>query len=124
MVDDDPDILEALSEILESEGFAIQQARNGQEALEILEKVSPSLILLDLMMPVMDGWEFAEKMRRRVDWSQIPVIVLSADRNIGGRARELGALGYLAKPFELSALLSLVQSSLSSLQKTKTREPR
>jgi CheY-like chemotaxis protein len=124
VVDDDPDILEALSEILESEGFAIQQARNGQEALEILEKVSPSLILLDLMMPVMDGWEFAEKMRRRVDWSQIPVIVLSADRNIGGRARELGALGYLAKPFELSALLSLVQSSLSSLQKTKTREPR
>ena len=123
MVDDDPDILEALSEILESEGFAIQQARNGQEALESLEKVSPNLILLDLMMPVMDGWEFAEKMRRRVDWSQIPVIVLSADRNIGGRARELGALGYLAKPFELSALLSLVQSSLSRSQKTKTRGP-
>ena len=123
MVDDDPDILEALSEILESEGFAIQQARNGQEALEILETVSPNLILLDLMMPVMDGWEFAEKMRRRVDWSQIPVIVLSADRNIGGRARELGALGYLAKPFELSALLSLVQSSLSRSQKTKTRGP-
>ena len=123
MVDDDPDILEALSEILESEGFAIQQARNGQEALESLEKVSPNLILLDLMMPVMDGWEFAEKMRRRVDWSQIPVIVLSADRNIGGRARELGALGYLAKPFELSALLSLVQSSLSRSKKTKTRGP-
>lgn len=123
MVDDDPDILEALSEILESEGFAIRQARNGQEALEILETVSPNLILLDLMMPVMDGWEFAEKMRRRVDWSQIPVIVLSADRNIGGRARELGALGYLAKPFELSALLSLVQSSLSRSQKTKTRGP-
>ena len=123
MVDDDPDILEALSEILESEGFAIRQARNGQEALEILETVSPNLILLDLMMPVMDGWEFAVKMRRRVDWSQIPVIVLSADRNIGGRARELGALGYLAKPFELSALLSLVQSSLSRSQKTKTRGP-
>jgi len=123
VVDDDPDILEALSEILESEGFAIRQARNGQEALEILETVSPNLILLDLMMPVMDGWEFAEKMRRRVDWSQIPVIVLSADRNIGGRARELGALGYLAKPFELSALLSLVQSSLSRSQKTKTRGP-
>ncbi len=123
MVDDDPDILEALSEILESEGFAIRQARNGQEALELLERRPPNLILLDLMMPVMDGWEFAERIRGRVDWAQIPVIVLSADRNIGGKARELGALGYLAKPFELSDLLSLVQSSLSNSQKTKATGP-
>ncbi len=117
MVDDDPDILEALSEILEAEGFAIRQARNGQEALKLLEKLRPNLILLDLMMPVMDGWEFAERVRRRPDWAQIPVIVLSADRNIGGKARELGALGYLAKPFELSELLNLVQSSLSASRK-------
>lgn len=114
MVDDDPDILEALSEILESEGFGIRQARNGLEALELLEPLPPNLILLDLMMPVMDGWEFAERMRRRPDWSEIPIIVLSADRNIGGKARELGALGYLAKPFELHELLSLVQTSLVS----------
>ncbi len=113
VVDDDPDILEALSEILEGEGFRIRQARNGQEALESLVAEPPNLILLDLTMPVMDGWEFAEHMHRRKDWAQIPVIVLSADRNVGGKARELGARGYLAKPFESSELLTLVQNSLS-----------
>ncbi len=116
MIDDDPDILEALSEILESEGFGTRRARNGLEALELLEPLPPDLILLDLMMPVMDGCAFAERIRRRPDWAQIPVIVLSADQNIGGKARELGALGYLAKPFELSELLSLVQTSLMSLR--------
>jgi CheY-like chemotaxis protein len=121
VVDDDPDILEALSEILESEGFGIRQARNGLEALELVAKLQPNLILLDLMMPVMDGWEFAERMRGRSDWAQIPVIVLSADRNIGTKARELGALGYLAKPFELNELLTLVQASL---QESKGKEER
>ena len=120
VIDDDPDILEALSEILESEGFGIHQARNGLEALEVLEPLRPDLILLDLMMPVMDGWEFAENIRRRPDWAEIPVIVLSADRNIEDKARQLGAVGYLAKPFELSELLSLVQTSLTSLQAAGT----
>ena len=114
VVDDDPDILEALSEILEAEGFAIRQARNGLEALGELAPEPPQLILLDLMMPVMDGWEFAARIRRRADWARIPVIVLSADRNIGGKARDLGALGYLAKPFELQDLLHLVQASLGA----------
>jgi len=114
VVDDDVDLLEALSEILESEGFGIRQARNGLQALELLEPLRPDLILLDLMMPVMDGWEFVERIRGRPDWAQIPVIVLSADRNIGDNARKLGAAAYLAKPFELSQLLSLVQASLTS----------
>jgi CheY-like chemotaxis protein len=121
VVDDDPDILEALSEILESEGFGIQQARNGLEALELVAKLQPNLILLDLMMPVMDGWEFAERMRGRSDWAQIPVIVLSADRNIGTKARELGALGYLAKPFELNELLTMVQASLQDSKREEER---
>ena len=120
VIDDDPDILEALSEILESEGFGIHQARNGLEALEVLEPLHPDLILLDLMMPLMDGWEFAERIRRRPDLAQIPVIVLSADRNIEDKARQLGAVGYLAKPFELSELLSLVQTSLTRLQAAGT----
>lgn len=117
VVDDDPDILEALSEILESEGFGIRQARNGLEALDLVANLAPNLILLDLMMPVMDGWEFAERMRGRPEWARIPVIVLSADRNIGTKARELGALGYLAKPFELNELLSMVQTSLQHSKK-------
>ncbi|GMU07824.1 MULTISPECIES: response regulator [Corallococcus] len=113
VVDDDPDILEALSEILEAEGFEIRRARNGKEALERLEPDPPHLILLDLMMPVMDGWEFAQRMRQKPDFAAIPIIVLSADRNVGSKAKDIGAMGHLAKPFELNDLLSMVRQSLS-----------
>jgi two-component system chemotaxis response regulator CheY len=113
VVDDDPDILEALSEILEAEGFEIRRARNGKEALERLEPDPPRLILLDLMMPVMDGWEFAQRMRQKPQAiSSIPLIVLSADRNVGSKASDIGAVGHLAKPFELNDLLELVRRSL------------
>lgn len=116
VVDDDPDILEALSEILEAEGFEIRRARNGKEALERLDSPRPQLILLDLMMPVMDGWEFAHQMRKRPDVASIPIIVLSADRNVGSKASDIGAAGHLAKPFELNDLLGLVRTSLKMPQ--------
>jgi two-component system chemotaxis response regulator CheY len=110
VVDDDPDILEALSEILEAEGYLVSRARNGQEALDRLEESRPALILLDLMMPVMDGWEFARRLRERhPPQDRPPIIVLSADRNVATKAPELGAVGFLAKPFELPDLLKLVQ---------------
>ncbi len=113
VVDDDPDILDALSEILEAEGYGVTRARNGQEALERLSPERPDLILLDLMMPVMDGWAFARHMRERgPGLSELPIIVLSADRNVGARARDIGAVGHLAKPFELSDLLSLVRTTV------------
>jgi two-component system, chemotaxis family, chemotaxis protein CheY len=107
VVDDDPDILDALSEILEAEGYDVQRARNGREALQRLEQGLPDLVLLDLMMPVMDGWEFA---RSLAPGARPPIIVLSADRNVSAKAKEIGALGWLAKPFELSELLDAVRS--------------
>jgi two-component system chemotaxis response regulator CheY len=111
VVDDDPDILDALSEILEVEGYQVHRARNGREALQRMDEgtSAPDLILLDLMMPVMDGWEFARTLgpHRRA-----PIVVLSADRNVGPKAQEIGAIGWLAKPFELGDLLSLVRRSV------------
>jgi two-component system, chemotaxis family, chemotaxis protein CheY len=112
VVDDDPDILEALSEILEAEGFEVRRAKNGLEALERLGPTAPDLVLLDLMMPVMDGWEFAQKMRQKDEYGRVPIIVLSADRNVGNKAKEIGAVGHLAKPFELNDLLDMVRSYL------------
>jgi two-component system chemotaxis response regulator CheY len=112
VVDDDPDILEALAEILEVEGFSIRRARNGKEALERLFPRPPELILLDLMMPVMDGWEFAQKMKTLPDFKPPPIIVLSADRNVAVKTREIGAVSYLSKPFELDELLGLVRKTL------------
>ncbi|QRN93956.1 response regulator [Archangium violaceum] len=121
VVDDDPDILEALSEILEAEGFEIRRARNGKEALERLEPEPPQLILLDLMMPVMDGWEFAQRMRQKPSVANIPLIVLSADRNVGSKATDIGAVGHLAKPFELNDLLDMVRRSLGQAQASAGR---
>ena len=121
VVDDDPDILEALSEILEAEGFEIRRARNGKEALEKLEPDPPQLILLDLMMPVMDGWEFAQRLKQRPKVAGIPIIVLSADRNVSNKAAEIGAVGHLAKPFELNDLLDMVRRSLSQAQASTGR---
>ncbi len=121
VVDDDPDILEALSEILEAEGFEIRRARNGKEALERLEPDPPQLILLDLMMPVMDGWEFAQRMRQKPNVANIPLIVLSADRNVGSKATDIGAVGHLAKPFELNDLLDMVRRSLGQAQASAGR---
>jgi CheY-like chemotaxis protein len=114
VVDDDPDILEALSDILVAEGFAVRRARNGQEALARFTPSPPDLILLDLMMPVMDGFEFSQQMRKRPDWAKVPIVVLSADRNVSSKAREVGAVSHLAKPFELKELLNLVRRSLSA----------
>jgi two-component system, chemotaxis family, chemotaxis protein CheY len=66
------------------------------------------------MMPVMDGWEFAQRMRQRPPAiSSIPLIVLSADRNVGSKAHDIGAVGHLAKPFELNDLLDMVRRSLN-----------
>jgi two-component system, chemotaxis family, chemotaxis protein CheY len=121
VVDDDPDILEALSEILEAEGFEIRRARNGKEALDRLEPDPPQLILLDLMMPVMDGWEFAQRMRQKPSVANIPLIVLSADRNVGSKATDIGAVGHLAKPFELNDLLDMVRRSLGQAQASAGR---
>ena len=109
VVDDDPDILDALSEILEVEGYEVQRARNGREALQRLEQAPPDLVLLDLMMPVMDGWEFARSLDPD---ARPPIIVLSADRNVSVKAQEIGALGWLAKPFELSELLAVVRRAI------------
>ena len=114
VVDDDPDILDALSEILEAEGFGVVRARNGQEARERLSP-KPDLILLDLMMPVMDGYEFARRMKQQSNpASDVPILVLSADRNVSSKAREIGAAGFLAKPFELGDLLGMVKKTLHS----------
>lgn len=112
VVDDDPDILEALSEILEGEGFDVRRARNGQEALERLEERQAHLVLLDLMMPVMDGWEFAQELRRRPHLPAVPIVVLSADRNVATKAAEIGARSFLAKPFELNDLLDTLEETL------------
>jgi two-component system, chemotaxis family, chemotaxis protein CheY len=112
VVDDDPDILQTLGLCLSSEGYRVLMAANGKEALDILESEHPSVILLDLMMPVMDGWQFVAELEHR-GRRDVPLLILSADRSVQGHARQLRASGHLAKPFDLEELLGKVQQLAS-----------
>ncbi len=110
VVDDDPDILDAICDILAGEGYRVARARNGVEALERVGEERPSLILLDLMMPVMDGVAFARELRRREAQGDIPIVIISAEGN-PQRAAPVGARAYLAKPFEIRDLLAEVAAN-------------
>src|ERR1041384_4497969 len=104
VVDDDPDILQTLALCLSTEGYRVQMAANGKEALEALAAERPSVILLDLMMPVMDGWQFVAELDKRGQRAA-PLLILSADRAVQGHATKLRADAFLAKPFDLDELL-------------------
>ena len=103
VVDDDPDIRELLFTALEDDGFEVVPAANGQEALAIIATFRPDVIVLDLMMPVMDGWQFARELRARDE--DIPIVLLSAARDLRTHAKALSAAEIIEKPFDLSELL-------------------
>ena len=107
LVEDDSDTREMIERFLELEGFAVETAANGRQALDRLDEGAPAcVILLDLMMPVMDGWEFRRRQINDATLSQIPVIVFSA----AGRDRigQIDANEYLSKPVDLDELLERV----------------
>ncbi len=107
VVDDDPAIRDFLAMALEEEGYSVETATNGREALDRVRHHPPNAILLDIMMPEMDGWMFLATRRTLSAECRCPVLVMSA---AGGRhmARELGASDFLAKPFDLDTLLGKV----------------
>jgi CheY-like chemotaxis protein len=107
VVEDDVDTRDMLGRFLELEGYTVELASNGKQALERLRQgVHPCVILLDLMMPVMDGWQFRREQVQHHELADIPVIVVSA----AGRERiaEIHADGYLTKPVDLEQLLARV----------------
>lgn len=115
LVEDDRDIREAVLEALKDEGYAATGAINGLDALATLQKseMLPDLILLDLMMPRMNGTEFLAEMAKVAGWSSVPIIVLSAHAQVGAKAAAMGAAGFLKKPVKLAALFALVTRVLS-----------
>ena len=111
VVDDDAAILRTVTEILSDEGYTVLTATNGAEALTILAEASPRVILLDMRMPVMDGWQFARARDERQ--RAIPLVVMTAAQDARQWAREVGAAAYLAKPFDLAELLDTVERHVS-----------
>jgi DNA-binding response OmpR family regulator len=106
VVDDDPTILATVSEVLDLEGFAVVTATNGAEALVAVDQAVPSLVLLDMRMPVLDGWGFMRAVRERGLTLTVVVMTAAADARRWGR--EIGAEGVLAKPFDIDELVRTV----------------
>jgi DNA-binding response OmpR family regulator len=105
VVDDEIDIRQAVAEVLADEGYQVFDAGDGAEALRKCRAHHPSIVLLDLMMPRMNGWEFRDAQKHDPDVSAIPVVVVSAL----GRVSNIDAEGFIQKPFDLDELLAMVR---------------
>lgn len=108
VVDDDADIVGMLRHVLEDEGYAVQTAV-GEGALHLALTTGPSLILLDIMMPGMDGVEVSQRLRADARTRTIPIVAMSAAHRLRERAREMAADTLLAKPFDLTTLLDEIE---------------
>ena len=107
VIDDDPAVLATVSDILEDEGYPVELATNGAEGLEIIARIQPSLVVLDMRMPILDGWGFARVLKER--GIKLPILVMTAAQDARRWAHEIGADAYLAKPFDLLDLLDAVE---------------
>ena len=108
VVDDDEQLRYVLRETMTEDGYEVEAASNGREALAIIQRWQPDLIVLDLMMPVMDGETFRQEQQRLGLAEQVPVVVLSAAREMRGIAERVGAAASVPKPFDLDDLLATV----------------
>ncbi len=125
IVEDTPANIQALSAILKDHGYQISVATNGKQALQVLEKVRPDLVLMDVMMPEMDGYEACRQIKASPRWADLPIIFLTAKTETADIVRgfELGAVDYVGKPFNAHELLARVHTHLTidRLNKENTR---
>jgi DNA-binding response OmpR family regulator len=114
IADDEPNIVAAIEFLLQQSGYEVHVARNGEEALELVESCIPDLVLLDVMMPKKSGYEVCTRIRERADWRHIKVVMLSAK----GREAEvnkglsIGADLYVTKPFSTRELIATIKRLL------------
>ena len=113
IVEDDTDFQDIYQLYLRGESYEVLIASNGQEGLAVLEKETPDLIILDLIMPVMDGEEFYVRLREQAKWRSMPVLVASVNEHMPPRIQELGGVaGNLRKPFGIDVLLEKIRANL------------
>lgn len=112
IVEDDPDVRQILDALVADEGFGTITAINGRDALDRLATFKgttlPCVILLDMMMPVLDGWQFRAAQQSDPELAAIPVVVLSAHDDAGAAAKQMACAGYLRKPVDFTTLLALL----------------
>ena len=110
VVDDEPGIRATVSAMLEIEGYDVAEASNGADALVVVEATPPDVILLDMRMPVLDGWGFAAELRER--GHRIPIVVMTAARDAAHWASEIAATAFVAKPFGYDDLIGAVERAI------------
>jgi DNA-binding response OmpR family regulator len=112
VVDDDPDIVDAVGEALEHDGYLVETATDGATALKRVLEAPPDLIVLDVRMPNLNGWEFCEIVRRQSHTRDVPVLFLTACSEVRDQitAMQVGGSDHLAKPFRLDVLREKVRS--------------
>lgn len=119
VVEDDGPTRAVITEILEYAGYAVCGAPDGAAALALAERLHPRVVLLDLCMPVMDGWQFVAHYRNAVD-RPAPIVLLSAHPNLPAATEELGAYGFLCKPFDLDYFRDVVVRAIMSGERARS----
>ena len=107
VVDDDPGIRQVVTMALRDDDYTVQEAANGLEALDRIAESPPALVLLDLQMPVMTGWQVLANLETQQ--IRVPVVIMTAAYRARAEAERLRAAGYLAKPFDLASLYAVVE---------------
>ena len=110
VVEDDPQIRALVADVLQADGYSVSTAADGNEAIAAMRHGRPDAVLLDLMMPRMDGVTFVRTLRERTRWGRVPIVVMSAIHNPAQQAERLGALACVPKPFDLDDLVATVGS--------------
>lgn len=115
VIDDEPHIVELIKSILEFENYSVRSAYNGLEGLEMVKAKTPSLIILDIMMPEMDGYEFTEKIKSDEVFKDIPIVMLTAKGKTSDMQKGYlsGVEGYISKPFNSYDLLGVIKIILN-----------
>lgn len=124
IVDDEPDNLRLASEFLAYSGATVETTESGAKSLELVDVFKPNVIVLDLSMPVIDGWEVQRQLRARPDLNHIPIIALTAMAmpEDAARAQAAGFDGYITKPFRVSSLLRELMACMTTFMKKHTAE--
>ena len=124
VIEDEPDLRALMALVLEERGYSVLTACDGCQGLELLGSNRPDVILLDMKMPVMDGWEFARRYRATYE-DRAPIVVLTAAEDPRARADEIGAAKALGKPVELDTLFATIEDATSGAARaTRAGSPR
>jgi CheY-like chemotaxis protein len=112
VVEDDESTRRVITDVLEDRGFRVAAAGNGAEALTVLDQAHPDLMVLDLLMPVMHGWDFMERYAEKTGGQPLPIVVVSVNRALPRSFSRLGVRTLVPKPFQVDDLVAAVEQAL------------